>query len=174
MCGLVAAFGDEPADRFGLGQKLERGLDPIRHRGPDHHATWCSADGRFGLGHARLSIIGLAHGEQPLRNAAGDVRCVVNGELYAYRQIRAQFEATGVPMRTDSDSEIALHLYEKHGDAFVDQLRGEFAVVVADERRGRMVAVRDRFGVKPLYYARQDNRVLFASELKVARSGRCG
>jgi asparagine synthase (glutamine-hydrolysing) len=118
------------------------------------------------LGHARLSIIGLQNGDQPLKSADGGIRCVVNGEFYGYRSIRDDLRAQGARFATDSDSEIALHLYERRGIECVHELRGEFAVVIADERRRRLVGIRDRFGIKPLFYAVVGRDVYFASEIK--------
>jgi len=97
---------------------------------------------------------------------AGEVRCVVNGELYGYRAIRSASQTDGRHFATDSDSEIALHLYEQLGGDFVHQLHGEFAVVIADQRRRRLIAVRDRFGIKPLFYTVRGGDVLVASEIK--------
>ncbi|MGH8129855.1 MAG: asparagine synthase (glutamine-hydrolyzing) [Steroidobacteraceae bacterium] len=163
MCGILAAFQDDaPISQ----QRLAAALRTIGHRGPDRSALWSSADGRIALGHARLSIIGVDNGDQPLATAAGDIHCVVNGEFYGYRAIRDLLRADGARFATDSDSEIALHLYERLGVECVHELRGEFAVVIADERRRRMIGIRDRFGIKPLFYAVRGRDVFFASEVK--------
>jgi asparagine synthase (glutamine-hydrolysing) len=163
MCGLLAALLDEP--RL-TDEQVAGALGRIAHRGPDHTAWRFWKDRHAVLGHVRLSIIGLVNGDQPLVNEAGDVHCVVNGELYGHRTIRAELAAEGWHFVTDSDSEIALHLYEKLGGDFVHRLRGEFAVVIADERRRCLVAVRDRFGIKPLYYTVLGGSVYVASEIK--------
>ncbi|HZZ50724.1 MAG TPA: asparagine synthase (glutamine-hydrolyzing) [Pseudonocardia sp.] len=163
MCGVVAAMLDEPS----LGSdRVVGALESIAHRGPDALDWWFSPDRRLALGHVRLSIIGLENGSQPLHNEAGDVHCVVNGELYGYRRIRDRLRGDGARFATDSDSEIALRLYEMLGGDFVHQLRGEFAVVVADQRRRCVIAVRDRFGIKPLFYAVRGRDVYLASEIK--------
>jgi asparagine synthase (glutamine-hydrolysing) len=163
MCGFVAAqLSKTRLER----SKLDAALERIAHRGPDAKRTWESADGRMALGHVRLSIIGLVDGDQPIANEDGHVRVVVNGEFYGYRAIREQLSSRGHEFRTGSDSEIAIHLYEDHGADFVHRLRGEFALVVADERSRTLLAVRDRFGIKPLFYTVRDGRVLFASEVK--------
>lgn len=163
MCGLVAALRDDgPISR----ELLAAAVRTIGHRGPDRSAQWVSADGRMALGHARLSIIGLQNGDQPLTNAAGDISCIVNGEFYGYRAVRDALRADGAQFATDSDSEIALHLYERRGIECVHELRGEFAVVIADQRRRRLVGIRDRFGIKPLFYAVRGGDVFFASEIK--------
>ena len=162
MCGLVGLLSPDSID----GRVVRKGLDVLGHRGPDGSGSWAGKDGRMALGHARLSVIGLDNGHQPLVNAEGDVHAVVNGELYGYRQIRDRLRAEGCMFQTESDSEVALHLYQRHGMRMTEWLRGEYAIVIADERRQRMVAIRDRFGIKPLYYACVQGRVYFASEVK--------
>jgi asparagine synthase (glutamine-hydrolysing) len=163
MCGLIGALLGEPSL---TDERIAGALATISHRGPDHTGWWCSSDRRTVLGHVRLSIIGLDNGDQPLVSAGGEVRCVVNGELYGYRAIRNALKGEGRHFASDSDSEIALHLYEKLGGDFVHHLRGEFAVVIADQRRRCLIAVRDRFGIKPLFYTVQGGDVLVASEIK--------
>jgi asparagine synthase (glutamine-hydrolysing) len=163
MCGLIGALLARPTLST---ERIAAALGAIAHRGPDKTAYWLSSDRRLALGHVRLSIIGLVNGDQPIVNSRSDVRCVVNGEFYGYKPIRAQLAAEGVALTTDTDSEIALHLYEKHGAEFVHHLRGEFAIVIADERRDCLIAARDRFGIKPLFYAVVNGAVLLASEIK--------
>jgi asparagine synthase (glutamine-hydrolysing) len=163
MCGLIGALSARPTL---ASERMAAALTTIAHRGPDNTACWLSSDRRMALGHVRLSIIGLVNGDQPIVNARGDVRCVVNGEFYGYKAIRAELAAQGVALTTDTDSEIALHLYEKYGAEFVHHLRGEFAIVVADERRNCLIAARDRFGIKPLFYTEVNGAVLLASEVK--------
>jgi asparagine synthase (glutamine-hydrolysing) len=127
---------------------------------------WISSDGRWFLGHTRLSIIGLDNGDQPISDPSGDVQLVVNGEFYGYKAIREQLRAEGCVFKTSSDSEIALHLYLREGMNLGRHLRGEFAAVIADRRNGAMLAIRDRFGIKPLFYAVHEGNVFFASEVK--------
>jgi asparagine synthase (glutamine-hydrolysing) len=163
MCGVIGGL----FRTIGLpAEKAAAALRTIAHRGPDDTHWWFSTDRRLLLGHVRLSIIGLTNGDQPLVNERGDVHCVVNGELYGYRKIRDGLREEGHRFATESDSEIALALYERFGGDFVHRLRGEFAVVIADERRRCLLAARDRFGIKPLYYAVVDGDVLVASEIK--------
>ena len=163
MCGLIAAQLQTP---WLTPERLDKALLAIAHRGPDGNASWFAPDRRTALGHVRLSIIGLDNGVQPLSHARGDLNVVVNGEFYGYKAIRARLRDEGYRFTTDSDSEIALHLYDQHGLEFVEHLRGEFAVVVADRRSGELIAARDRFGIKPLFYAQLNGEVLFASEIK--------
>ena len=163
MCGVVGALLAEPGP---TDERVARALRCLAHRGPDHTGSWFAPDRRMLLGHVRLSVIGLGNGEQPLVDATGELHCVVNGELYGYRAIREELRAEGRRFVTDSDSEIALRLYEKLGGDFVHRLRGEFAVVIADQRRRCLIAVRDRFGIKPLYYSVLGGDVYVASEIK--------
>jgi len=162
MCGIFAAM-----TRRGVApERLRNALNVLEHRGPDGAGSWMSADGCWVLGHTRLSIIGLNNGDQPMTSRDGTVHSVVNGEFYGYREIRQQLQASGCQFQSDSDSEIALHLYQQRGTQAAAQLRGEFAVVIADERQGAMIAIRDRFGIKPLFYSVVNGEVFFASEIK--------
>ena len=160
MCGLIGGVSRKPVAR----DRIQAALDALDHRGPDGQGHW--RDGRFFLGHTRLSIIGLNNGDQPMSNADGDVHLAVNGEFYGYKAVRDDLRARGSRFTTDSDSEIALHLYLQHGMRATEQLRGEFAVLIADQRRDIMIAIRDRFGIKPLFYAVTPDGVFFASEIK--------
>jgi asparagine synthase (glutamine-hydrolysing) len=162
MCGLIGGMSRKPV----AADRITRALASLDHRGPDGQGRWTSADGRVFLGHTRLSIIGLNNGEQPMANADGDVHLVVNGEFYGYRAIRDELRKQGSGFATDSDSEIALHLYLQRGMRAAEALRGEFAALIADERRNIMIAIRDRFGIKPLFYVVIDGGVYFASEIK--------
>lgn len=163
MCGLIAA---QLTRAWLSNERLDTALASISHRGPDGSASWFSQDRKTGLGHVRLSIIGLDNGTQPLGHDRGDLNVVVNGEFYGYKAIRERLRGQGYRFITDSDSEIALHLYDEHGLAFTEHLRGEFALVIADRRSGELIAVRDRFGIKPLFYAVVGGDVMFASEVK--------
>ena len=162
MCGIFAAM-----TRRGLmPERRDAALRSLQHRGPDGSGSWTSRDGRWTLGHTRLSIIGLNNGEQPMTSPDGAVHLVVNGEFYGYREIRDRLRASGYRFSTESDSEIALHLYDERGMQAASELRGEFAVIIADERQQAMIAIRDRFGIKPLYYSVVNGEVFFASEIK--------
>ena len=163
MCGIAAILAPNEALNPEL---IKRALPVLKHRGPDEHNSWTAHHGHISLGHTRLSIIGLSNGRQPMSNETGDIWSVVNGEFYHFEQIRNELRAKGHQFRTDSDSEIALHLYEDMGTTFMRRLRGEFAVVLWDERRQSLTAVRDRFGIKPLYYANVNGKTYIASEIK--------
>src|SRR5262245_4122282 len=130
MCGIVAIFSRREPIADGT---LEQATASLQHRGPDGQRHWTSADRRVGLGHARLSIIDLESGDQPIASEDRRTHIVVNGEFYAYEAIQRDLEAAGHRLRTRSDSEIALHLYEDLGPQCLHRLRGEFAFVLFDE-----------------------------------------
>ena len=163
MCGIVAVFSHrDPIST----ETVYRATHSLYHRGPDGQRHWISPDRRVALGHARLSIIDLATGDQPIASEDGRTRIIVNGEFYGYEAIQKELEQSGHDLRTRSDSEIALHLYEDVGMQCLHRLRGEFAIVLWDERNRTMVAVRDRFGIKPLFYALHQETLYIASEAK--------
>lgn len=163
MCGIVALFSKhEPISP----DALSRATATLHHRGPDGQRQWIAPHGRVGLGHARLSIIDLVTGDQPIANETEQLHVVVNGEFYGYEAIQKQLIERGHTLRTRSDSEIALHLYEELGTNCLKHLRGEFAIVLWDERNQVLMAARDRFGVKPLYWARKGGTLYLASEAK--------
>jgi asparagine synthase (glutamine-hydrolysing) len=144
---------------------LERMRDVITHRGPDDAGVY--VDGRVGLGHRRLSIVDVAAGHQPMPNEDGALQVTYNGEIYNHADYREELEAAGHVYRTHCDTETILHLYEEHGPACVEHLRGMFAFAVWDSRRKELFVARDRLGVKPLYYVQTDDGSLyFASEIK--------
>jgi asparagine synthase (glutamine-hydrolysing) len=163
MCGIVALFsphgGVAPAD-------VERATQRLFSRGPDGQRQWIAPHGRVGLGHARLSIIDLTTGDQPIANENGQCHIVVNGEFYDFERIQRELEQKGHRLRTRSDSEIALHLYEDLGTGCLHQLRGEFAFAIWDEPNQTLFAARDRFGIKPLFYANHAGTLYIASEMK--------
>src|SRR5437667_12853207 len=139
-------------------------LSVIRHRGPDDEGTY--VHNTFAMGMRRLSIIDLAGGKQPISNEDGSVTVVFNGEIYNYRELAARLRARGHLFRTGSDVEVLVHLYEEHGVDFVRYLRGMFAFALWDHRSRRLVLGRDRLGIKPLHFAVEGRRLMFASELK--------
>ncbi|HEX5385196.1 MAG TPA: asparagine synthase (glutamine-hydrolyzing) [Gemmatimonadales bacterium] len=160
MCGFVGIL-----DRSSVaGDEVGRMADAIAHRGPDD-ATIHVEPG-FGLGFRRLSIIDLAGGRQPIPNEDDTVWVVLNGEIYNYQTLRRQLLARGHRFRTQSDTEVLVHLYEDRGADLVRELRGMFAFALWDRRRRRLLIARDHLGQKPLYWARQGERLYFASEIK--------
>ena len=163
MCGIVGIFSRSQPIPSAL---LQRATRSLFHRGPDGQRHWMSLDRRVGLGHARLSIIDLATGDQPIASENGRSQIVVNGEFYGYEAIQRELERSGHRLRTRSDSEIALHLYEDLGPQCLHHLRGEFAFIIWDENHDTLFAARDRFGIKPLFYAFHNETLYLASEVK--------
>ncbi|MGZ4519064.1 MAG: asparagine synthase (glutamine-hydrolyzing) [Mycobacteriaceae bacterium] len=162
MCGISGALHPDPRVRR---DALRLSLKAIEHRGPDESATF--EDGEAGLGMTRLAIIDLAGGHQPMSTPDGQVTVIFNGEIYNYREIAQELKAQGRVLRTRSDTEVLLHLYELYGVDLVTNLRGMFAFAIYDSPRRRLVMARDRLGKKPLYYALpQPGTMVFASELK--------
>ena len=143
---------------------LRRMRDTMVHRGPDDEGLFIS--GNVGLGHRRLSIVDLSGGHQPMANADETIWITYNGELYNFRELRAEMEARGHAFRTKSDTEVVLRAYEMFGDRCVEHLHGMFAFAIWDGQRQRLLLARDRLGIKPLYYATHDGMLLFASEIK--------
>jgi asparagine synthase (glutamine-hydrolysing) len=160
MCGICGAYDPGGAQR----SDLARMLTAIAHRGPDDEGTYI--DGPVALGNRRLSIIDLPGGRQPISNEDGTVRITFNGEIYNYRQLRAQLEREGHHFRSHSDTEVIVHLYEQLGEACVPALRGMFAFALWDAKKATLLLARDHLGQKPLYYAQQAGRLIFASEIK--------
>jgi asparagine synthase (glutamine-hydrolysing) len=146
---------------------LEAGRDAMRHRGPDDAGLWWSDDGRVGLGHRRLAIVDLSPGgHQPMRLAAAGLTIAFNGEIYNFRELRAELEERGCTFQTHSDTEVLLATYHLWGDAFLDRLVGMFAIALYDEPRQTLLLARDRAGEKPLFYRAGAHEIRFASELK--------
>ncbi len=163
MCGIVAVFSRrEPVSP----RNLECATKSLTHRGPDGQRQWISRDNRVGLGHARLSIIDLTTGDQPIASEDNRTHIVANGEFYGYEAIHKELESRGHRLRTRSDSEIALHLWEELGPQCMHQLRGEFAFAIWDDKQRCLFAARDRFGIKPLFYAWHHDTLHLASEVK--------
>ena len=162
MCGIAGCY-QQPD-----GRKLADVMtDRIAHRGPDAGGVWSHEDERLAvhLGHRRLSIIDLsAAADQPLRK--GSLSLIYNGELYNYRELRAELQAAGVTCITSSDTEVVLEGWRHWGPAALDRFRGMFAFALADTTTGELVLARDPLGIKPLFYMRRGDGIVFASELK--------
>ena len=158
MCGIAGFFG--PPDH----ELLERMNAAIWHRGPDDHGF--SESPAMSIGMRRLSIIDVAGGHQPMETADGKLRIVYNGEIYNYRDVRAELIEKGRRFHTECDTEVLLQAYAEWGTDCFRRLNGMWAAAIADLREDRLVLCRDHFGIKPLYYARAGERILFASEVK--------
>lgn len=167
MCGIVGIF------KFGAVQPeiteslIEDMRDRMTHRGPDDAGLYISPDGRLGLGHRRLSIIDLsAAGQQPMPNEDNTIWISFNGEIYNHRRLRKELIDKGHIYFSETDTETLVHLYEERGLDFVQSLEGMFSIAIWDSNQERLVLVRDRLGVKPLYYIQLPGQILFASEIK--------
>jgi asparagine synthase (glutamine-hydrolysing) len=163
ICGIASAQGAVDPERLAAMSAA------LVHRGPDSDGVL--VDGAIGLAARRLSIIDLETGDQPIANEDGSVHVVQNGEIYNYRELRAELERAGHRFKTRGDTEVLVHLYEEYGDAFAGRLRGMFAVAIWDSARRRLLLARDRYGIKPLYYRAENGGLSFASELRALPRG---
>jgi asparagine synthase (glutamine-hydrolysing) len=161
MCGICGVAGGDPATGRELVQRM---CSAMEHRGPDDEGS-VHLDG-VTLGMRRLSIIDLEGGHQPMPNEDSTVWAIQNGEIYNHLELRELLMAAGHSFNTQSDTEVLVHGYEEWGEAMVERLNGMFAFAVLDRRRGLVLLARDRMGIKPLHYAIDGKRLVFASELK--------
>jgi len=163
MCGIVGVLNlkdHPPVDEAVLRQML--GM--IRHRGPDEFGLY--RDAQVGLGSARLSIIDLSGGQQPMTNEDETLWIVFNGEIFNYIELRPDLEARGHRLATNCDTEIILHLYEDYGPDCLRFLNGQFAIAIWDARNRSLFLARDRLGIRPLFYTIHEDRLIFGSEVK--------
>jgi asparagine synthase (glutamine-hydrolysing) len=163
MCGIagVLNLAERPPVEKAV---LYRMLGAIRHRGPDEFGVYRDADA--GLGSARLSIIDLSSGQQPIGNEDGTLWIVYNGEVFNYVELQPELEALGHRFCTSTDTEVILHLYEDHGPDCLAYLNGQFAMAIWDARERSLFLARDRCGIRPLFYTVEDSRLVFGSEIK--------
>jgi len=165
ICGVLNLDSRRPADRTRVAAMCEA----LRHRGPDEEGS--HVDGEVALGIRRLKVIDLDTGSQPLHNEDRTVWVVFNGEIYNFRALRKELESKGHEFHTRTDGETIVHLYEEHGEECMTRLRGMFAFAVWDSRRRRLMLVRDRVGVKQLYYSYSEDALAFGSEIKCLLQG---
>jgi asparagine synthase (glutamine-hydrolysing) len=165
MCGITG-FWSRKVLQNDAAITLTNMTKTLYHRGPDGYGYHLDRDNGLAMGHARLFIIDLNTGDQPLFSMDGSLALTVNGEFYDYKRIRTNLRLEGFQFKTKSDSEIALPLYRKHGLDFVNHLRGEFAFSLFDSNKQRLILVRDRFGIKPIFYHIGKNAVVYGSEIK--------
>ncbi len=169
MCGIVGALAFQGSVFDMTEAYLVRMRDTMLHRGPNGGGTWIAPDGCIGLGHRRLSIIDLSSAaNQPMTNEDGSIVVIFNGEIYNHAEIRAELQALGGhSWRTDhSDTEVIVHAFEQWGIDCIHRFRGMFAIALWDGRTRELWLIRDRIGIKPLYYSIHDGRIVFASEIK--------
>ena len=163
MCGIAGILSLSPT-KDASAERLERMLASIFHRGPDEAGRL--VDRELAMGMRRLSIIDLVDGQQPIFNESGRYAVVFNGEIYNYRELRNDLIARGHTLKTHSDTEVIVHLYEECGEACLEQLRGMFGFAIWDNVRRELFVARDRLGIKPLYYTECDGDFVFGSEIK--------
>lgn len=169
MCGIVGVYAFGPSASSVSPVLLDKMRDTMSHRGPDGSQSWISGDGMVGLGFRRLAIIDLSSSAmQPMSNEDGQIRVVFNGEIYNHAEIRAELEKLNrYHWKTDhSDTEVIIHAFEEWGIDCLHKFRGMFAIAIWDARERALWLVRDRIGIKPLYYAMRSGRITFASEIK--------
>ena len=165
MCGIIGIFNystNNPVDKV----ILEKATSVLEHRGPDEEGFFYDDKNGIGFGHRRLSIIDLSTGQQPLYNEDNSIVLVCNGEIYNFPELYGKLTEAGHRFKTRSDNESILHLYEMYGTKCVEHLNGMFAFAIWDQNKKLLFLARDRMGVKPLYYALQNNSIYFSSELK--------
>src|SRR5882672_3025544 len=163
MCGIAGIVAVDQLDQDAPSRAM-RMRDIITHRGPDEAGLY--HDAKAALAHRRLSIVDLSTGQQPLSNEDGSVWVVFNGEIYNHAEVRRELEAHGHTYRTRSDTETIVHAYEQWGEACVHRFRGMFAFAIWDAPKRRLLLVRDRLGIKPLYWTRTPGTLIFGSEIK--------
>ena len=166
MCGITGILDGLRGDRISAAM-IDTMRDTMVHRGPDGRGTWLSEDGRVGFGHRRLSIIDLsAAGRQPMCNEDGNIWLTYNGEIYNHLALRKELLAAGHVYRSQTDTETLIHAYEEWGLGCLHRIEGMFAFALWDGRSRQLFLVRDRIGIKPLYYTAQAGQVIFGSEIK--------
>ena len=161
MCGIFGAVGHLITDA-GLATVLK----VLEHRGPDGNGVFIDETARITFAHTRLAVVDLKTGAQPLHSDDGNIVLACNGEIYDFERIRNSLEAKGYCFQTKCDSEIIIYLYKEYGLGCFEHLRGEFAFLLYDKAKRLIVAARDRFGIKPLYFTRLQDGFVFGSEMK--------
>lgn len=160
MCGICGKLSNSGVDH----DEIRRMSNALAHRGPDDEGFYFASN--IGLAHRRLSIIDLDHGKQPIGNEDSSIWIVYNGEVYNFQALRSELIQKGHTFKTNTDSEVIIHLYEELGEKCVERLNGMFAFAIWDEKKQKLFLGRDRLGQKPLFYAQEGNNFLFASEAK--------
>lgn len=163
MCGICGKLNLNLEQNVSP-ELVDRMINAISHRGPDGRGKYLA--GPVGLGHARLAIIDLDTGDQPMSNEDGAIWVVYNGEIYNFQELREDLIERGHIFRSTCDTEVIIHLYEEHGVDCARHLRGMFAFALWDSRQKALYLARDRVGIKPLYYVNTGKAFAFASEIK--------
>ncbi len=163
MCGIVGYLGTNDQDHMAE-EILRQMLAMVRHRGPDQYGIYL--DDKVGLGSARLNIVDLSTGQQPIANEDETLWIVFNGEIYNYPRLRKKLKDHGHIFTTKTDTEVILHLYEDHGPACLNFLNGQFAIAIWDSKKDQLFLARDRLGIRPLFYTQLKRSLIFGSEIK--------
>lgn len=163
MCGIAGILNID-SNSSPTREELNKMIYLLNHRGPDDYGYYC--DDKIGLAHARLSIIDIEGGHQPIHNADKTAWIIFNGEIYNYIELREQLIKKGYKFYTKSDTEVIIKLYDEYGEDFVAHLNGQFSIAVWDVKKRKLLLVRDRVGITPLFYSKQNNKLIFASEIK--------
>ncbi len=163
MCGIVGQIAIARGERIEESE-IHRMLGTIRHRGPDQFGIYIEPEA--GLGSARLSILDIEGGQQPISNEDGNLWIVYNGEVFNYLELRKDLEGRGHRFRTNTDTEVIVHLFEEYGPQCLERLNGQFAIAIWDTRKHALFLARDRLGVRPLFYTRHGGKLVFGSEIK--------
>ncbi|MDH5570814.1 MAG: asparagine synthetase B, partial [Gammaproteobacteria bacterium] len=163
MCGIAGICNIVSGESI-QEQKIAAMIDMLKHRGPDGKGFYVNQN--IGLGHARLSIIDLDTGGQPIHNEDKTVWVTFNGEIFNYIELRDELKKKGHIFYTTTDTEVLVHLYEEYGDDFVNRLNGQFAIGLWDTKKNKLVLIRDRIGIVPLFYKEEAGQLFFGSEVK--------
>lgn len=163
MCGIAGILNIEP-DSSPTREELNKMIHLLNHRGPDDNGYYC--DEQVALAHARLSIIDVEGGHQPIYNTDKSAWVIFNGEIYNYIELREQLIKKGYVFYTKSDTEVIIKLYDEYGEEFVSHLNGQFAIAIWDVKKKKLLLARDRVGIAPLFYSKQNNKLIFSSEIK--------
>jgi asparagine synthase (glutamine-hydrolysing) len=164
MCGIFGLISKDVLSREKRTDVLKIGMDKISHRGPDGDGVWLDPDGHVAFGHVRLAIIGLSDGQQPMQSDDDRFVITFNGEIYNYIELREELGSTN--FHTQTDTEVILRGYQKWGTGILDKLIGMFALAIYDRKKKELFLARDQFGIKPLYWTAEKDKLVFASEQK--------
>ena len=163
MCGICGIYNIQNTNRI-ESPIIDKMLEKIKHRGPDGQNRFVQDN--VALGFNRLSFIDLSGGMQPFQNEDGSITSICNGEIFNYQELKKELLLKGRAFRSETDTEVVVHLYEEYGLDFPKLLNGQFAVAIYDSRKEELILVRDYVGISPLFYSRFDGRMIFASEVK--------
>ena len=164
MCGIAGLYNYHSPQKPSTELNITKMLSVIQHRGPDENGIYLAEN--VGLGSARLSIIDIDSGQQPLSDESGNYWIVYNGEIFNYKELRKDLEEKGIRFKTHSDTEVVVQMYAIYGSRCLSQFNGEFAFCIWNKKEKELFLARDRVGIRPLYYWYKDESFAFCSEIK--------